>query len=711
MRRFARVIVIFLLVALTIALSHSRSIPEAVNPIRVASAGSNVWTSLGPEGGRITALAVDPSHTSVLYAGTFDGHGLFKTTDGGANWSAVNTGLAIPEAVEAITVDSQGTVYAGANGAIVKGSAQGSNWSLAQGVTQLISSIAVASPTVIYAATRGGGVLKSSDAGASFQQANTGLTAMDLLAFAIDSSGNLYAGATSGGVFKADSAAANWVPMNTGLPQSVILGLLADSSGAVYASSLGGVYKTTDGAAHWNAANSGLGLGAPSIAMDSAGTIYAETTLSPLFKTSNAAGTWSKVNSGLASNVSLNCLAVDPSGATLYAGTEQGFFRTTSGLFSWISDNSGFNATEVFALTFDPTSPGTLYASVFGSGVYKSTDNGSTWSLLSEPFIYIRPLAVDSAGRAFTGAQGALSRTTDHGATWSTITPAGSTSAIIWNLDVSSATYYGATSAGLITSTDAGATWNSSATGLGGAGLYSVAVDPSNVMIVYAGSNGHGLYKSSDGGATFSPSSSGFSGTAPLALTVDPSGVVYAGAENGLFKSTDHGATWNPLTNGLNGNLYSVVVDPASPATVYAAGSSGVFRSTDGGSTFAQLSSAGYPSGFLTWTLALDPANHASVFTGTIGGGAFQGQFVGGPTLTLAVFTPPKKLVISGAGFSDAPSLKINGVDASGFIRSSSDISISLKGKAKNLKLVSGANSLQVFDKNGVGSNVFTLNF
>ena len=36
-------------------------------------AGNNVWTSLGPEGATVTALAIDPSTPTTLYAGTWDG--------------------------------------------------------------------------------------------------------------------------------------------------------------------------------------------------------------------------------------------------------------------------------------------------------------------------------------------------------------------------------------------------------------------------------------------------------------------------------------------------------------------------------------------------------------------------------------------------------------------------------------------------------------
>ncbi|MFQ5962208.1 MAG: hypothetical protein ACE5MG_12510 [Candidatus Methylomirabilales bacterium] len=60
--------------------------------LSVAEAGVNVWTSTGPEGGVIQVLALDPGTPTTLYAGT-QGGAVFKSTDGGASWSASNTGL------------------------------------------------------------------------------------------------------------------------------------------------------------------------------------------------------------------------------------------------------------------------------------------------------------------------------------------------------------------------------------------------------------------------------------------------------------------------------------------------------------------------------------------------------------------------------------------------------------------------------------------
>src|SRR5262245_3676207 len=56
----------------------------------IAHAGVNVWTSNGPGGGSINALAIDTTSPDTLYAST-GGNEVFKSTNGGASWSALNT--------------------------------------------------------------------------------------------------------------------------------------------------------------------------------------------------------------------------------------------------------------------------------------------------------------------------------------------------------------------------------------------------------------------------------------------------------------------------------------------------------------------------------------------------------------------------------------------------------------------------------------------
>ena len=82
----------------------------------VAAAQSGTWISNGPEGGTINALAIDPQASSTLYAGTSRG-GVFKSTDWGANWTAINTGLTNTTVFSlAIDAHTPGTLYAGTSG-------------------------------------------------------------------------------------------------------------------------------------------------------------------------------------------------------------------------------------------------------------------------------------------------------------------------------------------------------------------------------------------------------------------------------------------------------------------------------------------------------------------------------------------------------------------------------------------------------------------
>src|ERR1700730_13174800 len=67
----------------------------------IVSAGANVWTRLGPEGGPVTALAIDPRNSATVYAAT--SAGLFKSVDEGAVWSALKPGP--PCCIQTLLID------------------------------------------------------------------------------------------------------------------------------------------------------------------------------------------------------------------------------------------------------------------------------------------------------------------------------------------------------------------------------------------------------------------------------------------------------------------------------------------------------------------------------------------------------------------------------------------------------------------------------
>jgi len=131
------------------------------------------WTAIGPNGGPVTALAINPVTPSTLYAGT-DG-GVFKSTDGGTSWRAVNTNSYVYAL--AINPKIPSTLYAGSDGAgVFESTDGGASWTaVLPGTSVFALAIDPMTPSTLYAGTFGGGVSKSTDGGATWTAVNTGL--------------------------------------------------------------------------------------------------------------------------------------------------------------------------------------------------------------------------------------------------------------------------------------------------------------------------------------------------------------------------------------------------------------------------------------------------------------------------------------------------------------------------------------------------------
>jgi uncharacterized repeat protein (TIGR01451 family) len=91
------------------------------------------------------------------------------------------------------------------------------------------------------------------------------------------------------------------------------------------------------------------------------------------------------------------------------------------------------------------------------------------------------------------------------------------------------------------------------------------------------------VFKSTDGGATWSASYTGLANTDVIALAIDPQTptTLYAGTNGaGVFKSTDGGTNWSDMNIGLtNPDVYALAIDPQTPTALYAG--------TRGGGVFA----------------------------------------------------------------------------------------------------------------------------
>jgi photosystem II stability/assembly factor-like uncharacterized protein len=584
----------------------------------VAPAAEGQWASLGPDGGTVTGLAIHPDNPAVLYAGT-DAAGVFKTTDGGASWSAVNTGLTSP-LIRALGFHpaAPNTLYAGTDGSgLFRTTDGGETWTAVN--TGAFAFIGLAfdprTPDTLYLAANTG-VLKTTDGGANWTNV------LPILPWSVavspDDPDTLYVG-TGSGVSKSTDGGATWTPASTGLPQAAVLTLALDpdAPGTLYAGMLtSGVFKTTNGGTSWAAASNGLpGVRIYALALDvtDTGTLYAATHGSGIFKTTDGGASWAAVNTGVTAPAVL-ALALHPTNPeTVYAGAQaQGVFRTTNAGESWTTVNAGLGAVEVRALAFDPTTPDILYAGGYGGGSY------------------------------FAGQTGyGVFKTDDGGASWSAVNTG------LASLSVSALavhpfdpdTLYVGTSGGVFKSTNGGAAWSLSTA----ADVECLAVHPSFPQVVYAGIAGGNLLRTTSGGGSWEPA--GVNDVTALALHPTDSNTVYAGtSSSGVFKTTDFGTYWTAVNTGLSDlDILSLALDPSAPNTLYAGtNGGGVFKTTDGGASWTAVNTG--LSGMVAYVVAVNPINPAMVYVATEAGGVFQSTDGGGTWSALGTGLAPQRV-------------------------------------------------------------------
>jgi photosystem II stability/assembly factor-like uncharacterized protein len=310
------------------------------------------WTSLGPEGGDVLSLAIDPTSPDTMYAGT--NGGIFKSTDGGAAWKPINTGIFDEQSVSqasALAIDPFNTqvIYAGSDEAVFKSVNAGRSWAKIKGLRPATPRRIVIDPSdnnTIYVATAGSGVYKILHGGASFIQLNAGL-------------------------------------INAGLTDHIIYDLQIDplNTRNIYVATNKGVFKSANGGVMWTAVDAKPNWAhtagrARALAIDpvDTGTIYAGTE-EGLFKSTNSGVEW-KCNDNFVYATSLAISQVNTS--VIYAAHEDGISKSTDGgqSFEKVVD---MIAKGIHFIKFSPLSADTLYIGTF-AGLFKSVDGGVRWT-------------------------------------------------------------------------------------------------------------------------------------------------------------------------------------------------------------------------------------------------------------------------------------------------------------------------------------------
>lgn len=256
--------------------------------------------------------------------------------------------------------------------------------------------------------------------------------------------------------------------------------------------------------------------------------------------------------------------------------------------------------------------PGTLLAAPESGGVYRSLDEGRSWSWSGDGLVgvQVRRLVVSPANRFTVYADGgALYRSDDAGQHWNEIyVPRSGIEALAAD-PVDPDVVYLADGPSLLRSSDRGETWERLFAMV--TVVQAIAIDPTNTDRIYIG-NLDDAFRSTDGGETWEVmddvvSGPGFRGrVTALAVAPGSPNVVYMSEDAGFYQSTDGGQTWSLRSAGVS--LLDLFVDPLNPSTLYGAPREGadVLVSRDAGANWKPVVT-GKPSFTQVQDLAFAP--------------------------------------------------------------------------------------------------------
>lgn len=578
------------------------------------TAGTAPWTVLGPPGGGIAGVAIDPSDANVAY--TKD-TGINRTVDGGATW----TPLVLDVRVTDLAFDpaNSQTLYVSGmdslgEGGVYKSADQGATWSrltLPPGASGhgVRSLTAGTTPGVLLAGLDSrGGLLRSTDGGTSWTT-NTSVVTLsqpDVLQLAFQPGSALVVYALIGEQFlgnnsllRSNDGGASWAPTSLGASAPATMFVTGLS---IFLAGQSGALRSDDGG--FSAVGLGNFTGERRIVADAAGSRVWLASTDGVRVSNDAGATWV-----LAPTLPLTDLAVASNATTLYASTtENGVLRSNDAGATW-GPTAGINALFPYDVAIDATAPGTIYAATMDAGVKKSTDGGATWSTantgLAMPCasqIEVDPL---NPSVLYVVAIDGIYKSTDGAQHWTLIwtAPASYSIELIAADPDHSGTVLASTTWGLYRTTDGGATW----TKVGSHDIrgQAIAFAGNQSSIVYVG-GGAKVWRSADNGVTWASLPTGFPAsyvsagrTFPFivyALGVDPNDadVVYAGTNGpGVFKTTDGGQTWNAMNAGLiQRDVRAFAFDSGNSHIVYLSteGMGGVWRSSDAAAHWAPFS-------------------------------------------------------------------------------------------------------------------------
>ncbi len=589
----------------------------AVTVVQAGTQGPPRWEDVGPAPPPIgPAIAADAA-TRTIYVGSTGNIGVLKSTDDGAHFRPVNSGLEwLDVGALAMARDNPDIVYVGGGDGVISRTMDGGvTWlptgdSSGQGVVAL--AVDPTNPDIVYAGSApGGGVWKTTDGGMTWASASEGMGGEPaVFSIAIDprNPNVLYAGTNGLGAFRSTDGAVTWAPLNI---DSTVQAVLVDPrrSDVVYAGSNGrGVYRSSDGGATFRR------TGSPEVGVilslaKSGQRLYAGTAGGGVSVSTDEGVHWqgTGVNSGLALSLATDSygavyLGTNLAGALMLADAQRNgggerFRGTPWRRLAW-SQIQRCACQSAEGISIDPANARHVFASTNLGGLLTSDDGGRSW---------------------YDGGTHGLSSHSPRGVAFDPQDPR----------RVYAASFTGG---GVFRSEDGGRHWSRRLFGSSLVYSTSVAVDPADHSVYVATLSGDGVWKSTDYGNSFSridrapgAAAGEYLNLTGRGVTVDPHrhNVVYAASTRrnpGIWRSLDAGRSWLQVDANA---AFSVTVDPGNSDIVYASSRDfGVLKSFDGGANFTTSSQGLVDGTSMSFSagVQINPVNHNILYVATSDG-------------------------------------------------------------------------------------------
>jgi hypothetical protein len=198
----------------------------------------------------------------------------------------------------------------------------------------------------------------------------------------------LYAATCDSGIYTSPDNGATWSAINADLPSKLTYAI--GSIGNTLVAGLGvGLYTSTDDGLSWSLVQGTNATAWLSFA-ESGNTLFCGSGGNGVYVTTDGV-TFEPSNAGMPTPLGFNIWTVCATGSSVYAGTDRhGIYKSTNNGATWSAANTGIDImSNVYSIIADN---GTVYATLYGNGIYQCKDSGSAWTLAAMSTQLVNPL-------------------------------------------------------------------------------------------------------------------------------------------------------------------------------------------------------------------------------------------------------------------------------------------------------------------------------